>query len=318
MTHALSYRSTHDMRTDDDPQLVATVPITTPCVFAVHFVCPSDFVFEDGAQIEMNDVPGPFGPVRFLFRTCRSTGGEISLPFSIEAEGPNLDEPTAIQSFADLGRMFPRIFAIASNAPGHELLLQKEFVLPDIERERRILDSETATGLLRSFYESSARTWVLRAAREYEMALRCHSEAQTTVHLAYLYQASVALSQGLIRKLCQMHHCAVSELPRELDLRPDELEGHIYRQIIFKGDTDLFQLAYEANARFFRLQHPEQACLWDQKRVLLRSSRAVASLIRDVLFDLVDAPDQLTGRLKAPSYASPFSADSSHRPERVC
>jgi hypothetical protein len=281
--------------------------IIMPRIFAARFVCPSDFVFEDGVEVQIDNVPGPFGPVRFSFRTCRSRDGNISLPFSVEAEGLNLDEPTAIQSFADLGRTFPQIFAIASNAPGHDLRLPEEFVSCDAKRERRVLDSETAVIVLQSFYECSARTWVFRAVREYEMALRCHSQTQSTIRLAHLYQASAALSQAVIRRLCRVHNCGISELPKSLDLQPDELEGYVYRQIIFNGDTDLFQVAYDANARLFCLQHPEDVVLWDQNPVLLQSSQLVAAIVRHVLFDLADIPEHLLGRLNSRSYATPFS-----------
>lgn len=279
--------------------------IITPRMFAVRFACPSDFVFEDQVELEMKDVSGPFGPARFSFRTKRSANGQVSIPLIIDAEGPCIDEATAIQSLADLGRIFTRAFAIASNAPVREMCLQSEFTPAKTGHRRRVLEPEPAFSVLRSFYECSARTWVIRAAQEYEMALRCNSEAQSTVRLAHLYRASLNLGHGLIRRLCRSHGCNVSELSLNLDMEPDELEGYIYRKLIFAGNNELFQIAYDAHARFCYMEHPENARFWGQRPALSHSSSSIAAVVRGALFDLADVPQGMTVRLNSTSYADP-------------
>lgn len=279
--------------------------IITPRMFAVRFACPSDFVFEDRVELQMKDVSGPFGPVKFSFRTKRYANGQVSIPLIIDAEGPCIDEATAIQSLADLGRSFTRAFAIASNAPVREMCLQSEFTLPTAARRRRVLEPEPAFSVLRAFYECPARTWVIRAAREYEMALRCDSDAQSTVRLAHLYRASLNLGHGLIRRLCRLHGCNISELSLNLDMEPDELEGYIYRKLIFAGNDELFQIAYDAHARFCHMEHPENVRFWGQHPALSHSSSSIAAVVRGALFDLAAVPQAMTVRLNSMTYATP-------------
>lgn len=287
--------------------------IITPQTFAVRFACPSDFVFEDEVELQMDDVSGPFGPVKFSFRTKRSTNGRVSIPLTIDAEGPCIDEATAIQTFADVGRIFTRAFAIASNAPVREMCLQSEFAPGKPRHRRRVLDPEPAFSVLRSFYECSARTWVIRAAQEYEMALRCDSDAQSTIRLAHLYRASLNLGHGLIRRLCRLHGCNISELSLNLDMEPDELEGYIYRKLIFAGNNDLFQIAYDAYARFSYMEHPENVLFWGQRPALSHSSSSIAAVVRGALFDLADVPQGMTVRLNSTSYAKPSFSLSADR-----
>jgi hypothetical protein len=273
----------------------------------LQFGCLSDAVFESGVRIEMNQVPGPFGPVRLVFSTKYSPAGEIQIPLSIEAEGLNLDGKTATQTFADLIRIFLRYFAVAANAPVYEVHLAEDLPAPEGTRRRRVLDFKAANGALRAFYDSPMCTWVGRAAHEYEMALRNNDQASETLMLAHLYQACLSLKQGLLAGLCQSFRCRLDQLPQKMRLEPDELDGYVNRQLIFEGRTDLFRTAYEANARHFFLHHPRDSVLWERRPVQRDLVRELALVVRGTLLRLAEIDDRLLSKLTAPPYNHPFS-----------
>lgn len=275
--------------------------------YKLHFSCLSDAVFERGVRIEMSNVPGPFGPVRLVFSTKYPAGGDLILPLSIEAEGLNLDEITATQSFADLIRGFLRSIAVTANAPVHELQLAEDLPAPAQNRARRVLDLETTNGVLRAFYDCPARAWVGRAAQDYETALRHAGRARETLMLAHLFQACLSLKEGLVGLLCQRYRCQLAELPKKVGLRPDELDGYIYRNRIFQGRTDLFRIAYDANARLFSLQHPQDCALWQQQPFQQASVREVAVVVRATLLDLAEVDASSLPKLTSEIYKYPVA-----------
>jgi len=274
--------------------------------FAVRFACASDFVLEGDGPIYLEDVPGPFGPVRLALGTSRFASGEISLPLVVEAEGPNIDEETAVQSFADLARIFPRILAVAANAAGFDLCLESEVIVKNTQRKRRILNSELASTVVRYVYDSCGRTWLLRAIQEYELALRYQSRAQGTMQLAYLYRAAVALSHCVARRLCRQYRCNLSKLHHNLHVAPDEVEGYIYRRVIFRNEAELFQVAYDAHARLFCLQHPEEAQLWGHPAIAEHQYIPLAKAVRENLLQLADISESALISLTSRPYMHPL------------
>jgi hypothetical protein len=230
-----------------------------------------------GSNLEAEIFPGRAGPVRIKVHSEYDLVEGASLPrlLVIQAEGVTgsfgLAQRALIESALDVAS----ILACASNAtidapqlerayditPGaHHRDFYKNFGLHLSERERRVREVPLveATSLFDAVAQHVDRDRIVRATRQYRLALTYWESGLETLALAHLYMGIEAIAEAALRRELSLRGMDEGTLAEEWQLPKEELGkrlhsnlvSHARRRIVFQGDEQTHKKARDASDGF--------------------------------------------------------------------
>ncbi|MEV0615655.1 hypothetical protein AB0I81_20235 [Nonomuraea sp. NPDC050404] len=234
------------------------------------------FLPEEGCRWSLEDVDGVEGLVEVKLRTrWVASGFEAPIPRElwIEVRGrfPSIDAAIAAASALSATSCVLLAFCANTYVGSPELHLafdatadcsEREFLqsfLPDesgLIKEGRIVKADELATLIDAFNASDEHARILRALRQYALALPNWHFGSEWLALEHLYMAVEALTQAIIRRECSRLGVDEPALARMNNIDPDDperprwkaaLESWCREQLIFSGDRAIYTAAKAAS-----------------------------------------------------------------------
>jgi hypothetical protein len=245
--------------------------ITPSKEFVVVMRGPSAVMYKPAETLSVQDVPSDIGPVDIVYTTrYLNREPDVTMPghlwIDIRGDAHTLDE--ALVPFANAGLSMLPVLALSTNAaigePEIELgfdntagITERDYFQSYIPPERdiphtaRSIDVSATVALVRALNTHSDSERLLRGANQYRIALQSWRLGRETLSLAHLWMAVEALTKARVRAECEARKVTEqADLATELGVKLKQLDGVVRRDLLLKGDNEVYRKARDASNGF--------------------------------------------------------------------
>jgi hypothetical protein len=236
---------------------------------------PSAATFKPDEQLLINNFSSRIGLVNIVYTTrYLSRTADVILPgqlwIDVRGDARTVDE--ALEPFANAALNILPILTLSANAaiglPDIELgfdntvgITERDYFQSYIPPERDIpypgrgIDVPATAELVKAIDAHPSSERLIRGANQYRIALQSWRLGRETFSLAYLWMAAEAITKAKVRAECEARRITEPDLAAELGIerqqfRGDRLEQAIRRNLLLKGDDEVYKKAREASDGF--------------------------------------------------------------------
>jgi hypothetical protein len=291
--------------------------------FVVVMRGPSAAMFKPDEQLSVQNVPSAIGPVSIIYTTrYLSRTPDVTIPGQlwIDIRGNARTLAEALEPFANAGLSMLPILTLSANAtigqPDIELgfdntegLAERDYFQNYIPPERDIphpgrgIDVPATVALLGAIGTHPDSERLLRGANQYELALQSWRLGQETLSLAHLWMAAEAITKARVRAECEARGITEqADLAVELGVGLEQLDGTVRRDLLLKGDQEVYRKAREASNGF------EHGYLnYGEVRELSRDVRhRMAGYVRMAILEMCELDSTVFSKLTSDSFDKPL------------
>ena len=280
-------------------------------------------------EIRFGSWPSAYGELALSLRTYHDDpgiGAVVPILLVVVVEGPGESLERALRSFADAAHSVVALLAVATNVAIDAPTLERGYqVAPSSPRRSfyqnlvpavagnshraRLVDGEMTQEVLARIARSPDRERILRAARQYRLALSYWQPGNETLALAHLYMGIETITDVHLRLELRRRGLSQEQLAAEWGLSDKERErlkssllSHTRSQIVFKGDAQTYRSARDASDGF---EHGYSSL--EEVDANARSTRAqTAVYLREAILVGAGLRDESLRRLLAPPFDFPI------------
>lgn len=257
-----------------DAPLDANSPLS---IFRVILLARSSATIRLGEELRVDGWPSTYGDLTLSLRTYHDDpgiGAVVPILLVTDVAGPCESLDRALRAFADAAHSVAAVLAVATNAAVDAPTLERGYqwtpssphrafyqnLAPAVAgnaRRARVVDREAAMEVLSAVAHDADRERILRAARQYRLALSYWEPGNETLALAHLYMGVETITEALLRLELETQGLREEQLADKWGLSDVErgrlhssLVSHTRRRVVFQGDVQTHQSAREASDGF--------------------------------------------------------------------
>jgi len=297
--------------------------------FRVVLLAQSSATIQRDQEIAPLNWPSAYGELAFRLHTYHDDpgiGAVVPIFLVVDVEGPCESLDRALRAFADAAHSVVAVLAVATNTAINAPVLERGYqwapsaprrpfyqnVAPAVEgnaRRARLVDRDATLSALSEIARHKDRERILRASRQYRLALSYWEPGNETLALSHLYMGVEAITEVHLRLELERLGLSDEQLADRWELTKNErerlgssLRSHTRKRVVFQGDVQTYDTAREASDGFehgyARLEEVDASA---------RSARArTATCLREAILGAAGAGTDWVRRLLAAPFDFPI------------
>ncbi len=297
-------------------------------IFRVVLLARSCATIPRDEQVRLPGWPSPYGDLAIRLRTYNDDpgiGAVVPILLVAEVEGPCDSLDRALRAFADGAHSAVALLAVAINVAIDAPTLERGYqsspnspyrpfyqnlapAVGENARRARVVDCKAAEEVLATVARNGGRERVLRAARQYRLALSYWEPGNETLALAHLYMGVEAITETLLRLEMARLGTTQEQLADQWGLTAKERErlkssllSHARSRLVFQGDAQTYKSAREASDGFEHGYSSLEAVDASARQARVRT----AACLRETILRAAGLDAESLKRLLAPPFDFP-------------